>query len=85
MTLLGKRFFAHVISYDESYLSSCLVLRSCLTLCDPMDCSPPGSSVHGVSQARILKRVTISYSRDLPYAEMEAMSPALTGVYFTTK
>ena len=27
--------------------------QSCLTLCDPMDCSPPGSSVHGVSQARM--------------------------------
>ena len=33
------------------------------TLCDPMDCSPPGSSVYGISQARILKWVAISYSR----------------------
>ena len=31
----------------------CLVVQSCLTLCDPMDCSPPGSSVHGILQARI--------------------------------
>ena len=30
-----------------------LVARSCLTPCDPMDCSPPGSSVHGILQARI--------------------------------
>ena len=30
-----------------------LVAQSCLTLCNPMDCSPPGSSVHGISQARI--------------------------------
>ena len=37
--------------------------QSCLTLCDPMDCSPPGSSVHGILQARILEWVTISYSR----------------------
>ena len=36
----------------------CLVTRSCLTLCDPMDCSPPGFSVHGILQARILKWVT---------------------------
>ena len=34
-------------------------LQSCLTLWDPMDCSPPGSSVHGISQARILEQVTI--------------------------
>ena len=31
-----------------------LVAQSCLTLCNPMDCSPPGSSVHGILQARIL-------------------------------
>ena len=37
--------------------------QSCPTLCDPMDCSPPGSSVHGISQARILEWVAISYSR----------------------
>ena len=40
-----------------------LVILSCLTLCDPMDCSPPGSSVHGILQARILERVAISSSR----------------------
>ena len=34
-------------------------LQSCLTLCDPMDCSPPGSSVHGIPQARILEWVAI--------------------------
>ena len=32
-----------------------LVTQSCLTLCDPVDCSPPGSSVHGILQARILE------------------------------
>ena len=38
-------------------------LQSCHTLCDPMDCSPPGSSVHGILQARILEWVAISFSR----------------------
>ena len=37
--------------------------QSCRTLCDPVDCSPPGSSVHGVFQARTLERVAISFSR----------------------
>ena len=41
----------------------CLITVLCLTLCDPMDCSPPGSSVHGMSQARILEWVAISSSR----------------------
>ena len=41
----------------------CSVTQPCLTLCDPMDCSPPGSSVHGVFQARILEWVAIPSSR----------------------
>ena len=41
----------------------CLVVKSRLTLCDPTDCSSPGSSIHGISQARILQWVAISSSR----------------------
>ena len=40
-------------------------LQSCLTLCDPIDCSPPWSSVHGLVQARILEWVAISSSRGI--------------------
>ena len=39
------------------------VTQLCPTLCDPVDCSPPGSSVHGILQARVLEWVTISFSR----------------------
>ena len=48
-----------------STLSACTtcVMRSCVQLCDPMDCSPPGSSVHGIFQARILEWVAVFYSR----------------------
>ena len=42
------------------------VTQSCPTLCDPMDCSLPGSSVHGVFQARVLEWVAISFSRVPP-------------------
>ena len=38
-------------------------VQLCLTLCDPMDCSPPGSPVHGIFQARILEWIAISSSR----------------------
>ena len=41
----------------------CLVAKSCLTLCDLTDCSPPGLSVHGIFQARIWKWVAISFSK----------------------
>ena len=47
-------------SVDDCY---CLVAKLCLALCDPMDCSTPGSSVHGISQAKILEWVAISVSR----------------------
>ena len=40
-----------------------LVAQSRLTLCDPMNCSPPGSSVHGILQARILEQIAVSSSR----------------------
>ena len=42
----------------------CSVTQSCLTICDSMDCSSPGSSVHGILQARILDWVAISSSRE---------------------
>ena len=52
-----------------------LVAQSCPTLCDPMDCSPPGSSVHGILQARILEWVAISSSQDLPDPGKEYAPP----------
>ena len=54
-----------------------LITQSSLTLCDPIDCSPPGSSVHGILQARILDLVAIHFSRDLLDAGIEPGSPAL--------
>ena len=46
------------------YVCVCvLVAQLCPILCDPMDCSPPGSSVHGIHQARILEWVAMPFSR----------------------
>ena len=42
-----------------------LVTQLCWTLCNPMDCSPPGSSVHGILQARMLEWVAIPYCRGI--------------------
>ena len=60
----------------------------CPALCNPMDHSPPGSSVHGILQARILKCVAVPSSRgDLPDPGIElvsVMSPPLAGRFFTT-
>ena len=50
-----------------------------------MDCSLPASSVCGMSQARILELVAISFSGNLPNLGIEPMSPALTDEFFTTE
>ena len=54
-----------------------LVAQSCPTLYDPTDCSPPGSSVHGILQARILEWIAIPSPGDLPDPGIEPRSPAL--------
>ena len=58
-------------------------LQSCLTLCEPKDCSPPGSCVHGIFQAGILEWVAISL-RDSPNPGIKLGSPALASRLLTT-
>ena len=63
------------------------LLQPCPTLCDPMDCSPSQSSVHGIFQTRILEWVACPSPGDLPDPGIEPaslMSPSLTGRFFTT-
>ena len=57
-----------------SHLGSRSVTQSCLTHGDPLDCSPPGSPVHGILQERIVEWVAISFSRDLPDPGTEPVS-----------
>ena len=61
------------------FLLQCMKMKSESEVlsCNPMDCSPPGSSVHGISQARVPELVAISFSRDLPNLGIEPRSPAL--------
>ena len=62
-------------------------LQLCPTLCDHMNCTPPGSSVPGILQARILEWVAMPYSRDLPHPRTKPtslMSPALARGFFIT-
>ena len=69
MTDIGKGFMAtREEGWKEGIVRDCrvdmyvLVSQSCLTLCDPLDCSPPGSLVHGIFQASILECFAISFS-----------------------
>ena len=78
-------------SDNVSFTSICMhaqSLQSCLTLCDPMDCSPPGSSVHRILQARILEWVAMPSSRAsfLPRDQTRVSSiSCIAGEFFTTE
>ena len=67
--------FMHVYSMS--------VAQSYPTLCDPMDCSPPGSSVHGILQARVLKWVAIPFSRESSQPRDWIQVSCLAGRFFT--
>ena len=60
------------------------VAQSCSTLCDPMDCSLPGSSVHGIFQARVLEWVAISFSRWSSWPRDWTWVSRIVGRCFTT-
>ena len=60
-----------------------IVTQSCLTLCDPMDCSPPGSSVHGILQARIRGWVAIFFSRVSSWFKDQTHVSCMSGRFFT--
>ena len=86
--------YNHILTYWSlglqhiNFVCTCSVARLCLTLYDAMDCSLPGSSVHGISQARILESSPpFPPPEDLPDPRIEPMSPAapaLAGGFFTT-
>ena len=59
--LLKTKRFTHIVLYCACVHAKSL--KSCSTLCDPMGCSPSGSSVHGIFQATVLEWVAISSSR----------------------
>ena len=56
--------------------------QSCPTLCDPVDCSPPGSSIHGIIQARILEWVAIFFSRGFSWPRDRTKVSCITGRCF---
>ena len=75
---LADGFFS--ISALHIYMS---VAQSCPTLCNPMDCSPLGSSVHGVFQARILEQVAISFTRGSSQPRDWSQVSCIAGRFFT--
>ena len=80
--LWRSRGNAYVLSAPIS-VSVCA--QSCPTLCNPIDCSLPGPSVHGLFQARILEWVVISYSRGSSRPRDRTQVSCLAGRFFTTE
>ena len=71
------------IFYLENVSEWLKVAQSCLTFCDPMDCSPPGSSIHGIFHARILEWITIPFSRGSSRLRDQTWVPRIAGKFFT--
>ena len=63
----------HFLLQCRKVKSESEVAQSCPTLSNPMDCSPPGSSVHEIFQARVLEWVAIAFSAKIPYVQAMAM------------
>ena len=80
---MSVRYCTFKFSLTESESES-EVAQSCLTLCDSVDCSPPGSSVHGILQARILEWIAISFSRGI-FPGIEPRSPTLQANALTSE
>ena len=62
MLKLKLQYFGHLMGRTAAAAAAAKSLHSCLTLCDPIDGSPPGSPVPGILQARTLEWVAISFS-----------------------
>ena len=84
--ILGKIHidtYIYIYIFKEYIFVAAVYLPSHVGLfCDPVDCSPPGSSAHGIFQARILEWVAIPSPGDLPHPGIELASLALAGRFF---
>ena len=65
--------------------SACVLTQSCLTLCNPLDCSSSGSSAHGILQAKILERVSISFFKGYSWPRGWTWVSCIAGSFFTTE
>ena len=88
VSCIAGRFFTswatrEAKKYKPISFMLCWVSQSRPTLCDPMDCSPPGSSVHGISQAIILEWVTVPFSRGSSQSRDWTLLSHIAGGFFT--
>ena len=80
---LKRRKSCHLGQHGWVLKALVLVAQSCLTLCNPMDCSPPGSPLHGILQARILERIATAFSRGSSWPRDQTQVSCIAGRFFT--
>ena len=78
-------WFHLVIHSNLTHINTQLVSKLSLTLCNPMDCSLPGSSVHGILQARILEWVAIFFSKGSSQCRNWTWVSFIAGRFFTNE
>ena len=79
----SQAFRIGIANFFYNVVVCCLVTKSCPTLCHPMDCSWPRSSVHGIFQARTLEWVAISFSRGSSQPRVRTRVSGTAGRFFT--
>ena len=82
---MGDLFFGEVsMEVEPTGVCVCaLSLQSCLTLCNPVDCNLPGSSVHGILQARVLEWTTMPFFRGSSWPRNRTCISCIAGRFFT--
>ena len=76
---------SHTAIRWQWHSSGGLVAKSCLTLCDPMDCSPPGSFICRISQARVLEWGAVSFSRGPSQLRNQTRISCVAGRFLTAE
>ena len=84
LTCIGRWFLYFCVTSDthRECMKGKKVAQSCPTLCNPIDCSPPGSSIHGIFQARVLGWVAISFSRGSSWPRDRTQVSGIAGTCF---
>ena len=85
-----KQYWLHLEYFEVCYtevnlIHGMLVALLCWTVCDPMDCSLPGSSIHGVLQARVAEWVAIPFSRGIFLTQRSNLVSCFPGRFFTVR
>jgi len=85
VSCIGRACSLPLVPPGKSLLNSSVVLvtQSCLNLCDPIDCIPPGSSVHGILQARILAWIAIPFFKGSSWPRDRMWVSCIAGRFFT--